>query len=568
MRLWRSLLCPVISSTLQLALAAPLLLTIAAWSQARNPLASTEPTTVIRSTTRLVQISISVTDHKGQPVTGLTSTDFTVRDEGVPQKIAFFSAPLAALPSSPTVLPPGTFTNRPELQGEAHGAVSVILFDALNTVGQDQSHLRKQVLTFLQKMRPQDRVALYALTMKLNLLHDFTQDPRALSAALIGYNPAELTMHDASDRAQEQPPEFAADPRNWAHLSEAITTGDARTAELALGTRILITATAFQKIAERLGTIPGRKNLVWISGGFPVDLTDEYPKSIRDPRNRQLVNAIINSFNQANTVIYPIDTHGLLLNPGTGADARGPAPLTAALSDPLFIRESTRATFVKLADHTGGRAFYGTNGVQEALTSAFNDGRFAYTIGYYPAHGHWDGKYRKLTVSVKKTDGHLRYRQGYFAALDESRTHEEDIEAAVHSAELSPLDASGLGMIMTAKPMQLEPEPVIELRIRVDPSELLLQESQRHRTGSVEVFYLQRDSTGETISAQEQPIDLNFEEAQYEHLVKTGIVFVRHFALDPNTTELRTVLWDRNSDATGSITLPITALLNKESGSK
>jgi hypothetical protein len=46
--------------------------------------------TVIRSSVRLVQVSVVVEDKKGNPVTDLKPEDFTVLDEGKPQKDRFF----------------------------------------------------------------------------------------------------------------------------------------------------------------------------------------------------------------------------------------------------------------------------------------------------------------------------------------------------------------------------------------------------------------------------------------------------------------------------------------------
>lgn len=53
--------------------------------------AKTQPETVIRSSARLVQMSVVVEDKKGNPVSGLKQEDFTVLDEGHPQQIAFFT---------------------------------------------------------------------------------------------------------------------------------------------------------------------------------------------------------------------------------------------------------------------------------------------------------------------------------------------------------------------------------------------------------------------------------------------------------------------------------------------
>src|ERR1035441_8256890 len=56
--------------------------------------------TLIRSTVRLVQVSVVVEDKKGNPVTDLKPEDFTVLDEGKPQKIAFFT-PAMPPPAEP-----------------------------------------------------------------------------------------------------------------------------------------------------------------------------------------------------------------------------------------------------------------------------------------------------------------------------------------------------------------------------------------------------------------------------------------------------------------------------------
>jgi hypothetical protein len=67
----------------------------------------------IRVTTRLVEINAIVRDHKG-PVEGLTKDDFTVLDNGKPQKIALFAMnSTRVLTKAPAPLPPNVFTNIP-----------------------------------------------------------------------------------------------------------------------------------------------------------------------------------------------------------------------------------------------------------------------------------------------------------------------------------------------------------------------------------------------------------------------------------------------------------------------
>src|SRR5271154_2125606 len=126
----------------------------------------------IRSTTRLVQVSVVVTDKHGDPVTGLKKEDFTVFDQGRSQNISVFSAESPVPAKFNHVLPTGFFTNRFDLKGQGTGDVTIILFDALNTSDHDQASVRRQIFHFLQALKPQDHVAVYALTTQLIVLQE------------------------------------------------------------------------------------------------------------------------------------------------------------------------------------------------------------------------------------------------------------------------------------------------------------------------------------------------------------------------------------------------------------
>ncbi len=57
------------------------------------------PPPTFRAGTKLVQIDV-VARSKGSPVSGLTRDDFTVFDNGMPQKIAFFTVRSGAAPAN------------------------------------------------------------------------------------------------------------------------------------------------------------------------------------------------------------------------------------------------------------------------------------------------------------------------------------------------------------------------------------------------------------------------------------------------------------------------------------
>ena len=135
-------------------------------------------------TTRAVQVSVIAQDSEGHPIPGLTQDDFTILDRGVPQKIVSFTKNAARLTAdvAPSARPvsANTFSNRVDEKTGVPPSVTVILLDALDTDFHDMASARGQVVKFLRQIHPEDRVALYELTTKLVVLHDFTSDTATL----------------------------------------------------------------------------------------------------------------------------------------------------------------------------------------------------------------------------------------------------------------------------------------------------------------------------------------------------------------------------------------------------
>ena len=557
--------------------------------------------TVIRSSVRLVQVSVVVEDKKGNPVTDLKPEDFTVLDEGKPQKIAFFTAavpppatPASEQPSSRPVrlLPANAFTNRYDLKGQdTPGAVTVVLFDSLNTAPQDQSFVRKEVIHFLQALKPQDHVAVYGLTTQLLILHDFTRDSADLVAAASHFSPKELAAFDATHTPEIDLVSLGADPVQWGKLQNSLNNVHGMISDQYTQDRVAMTVEAMSAIANHVSSIPGRKNIVWISGGLPIQLgassigqpVDARAGKVNDmgiPVNRlpppdregvvrfdEMVRQVADALNRSNIAMYAIDAKGVELDPAM--DVSKPAGL---LGDKVRERDTTvlnaeqdaRDASKLLADRTGGLAFFGNNDIRQAVRRAFDDGRYAYNISFYPNHGQWDGKFRNLKIESKQ-GLKLRYRSGYFASPDRTDPKEAIADALQNAAD-SPLDATNLGMIVSGKekPAKSAGDPnVVELYIGIDPKQLLLQDSGDHRKGAVDLFFLQRDASGKRVAAEKQRLDLNFETKQYEYLSKVSMVLERHVTIAPESTELRVVLRDADSGFLGSVTLPTDAFLPK-----
>jgi VWFA-related protein len=568
----------------------------AGWPQTQPDAAASAPVQqgpAIRSTTRLIQLSVIVQNHRGEPITGLKPEDFTVFDDKQEQRIAFFIAeapsPASALANP---LPPGVFTNRFDLKGQDPGTVTVVLFDELNTAVADQAYVRKQVIRFLLTLKPQDRVAVYALTTQLIVLHEFTQDSAALVKAVSAFNPKEIAAYDASTTAQVDLVGMTGDT-DWAKFQTALNNANGMIAEQNTLNRVGTTAGAIEAIANHISEIPGRKSLVWVSGGFPIQIgfgniavpdsgpaTLETASARNDPNTAQgasqlsgatdtankltrndrtfaalspQVYAATRALNQANIAIYPVDAKGVEVDPGYSPGMRSSS---TTMNSDFFNRQDIRESSRLLADRTGGETFSGRNDIRNAMRRAFDDGRYAYTIGFYPQHGNWTGEFRELKVKVRTAGAHLRYRKGYFAFADRSDAGAV-VDVGLQDAAVSPLESTSLGVIVSGKAAGDLSARNVALRMGVDVKQFLLQESDNRHKGSLDLLFVQRSANGAVIAAEKQHVDLNFDAKEYESLSRTSMVLGKHLVILPQSEELRVLVRDAGSGSVGSVTMPV-----------
>ena len=127
-----------------------------------------------------------MTDSRGRSVPDLTSEDFRVFENGVPQKIDFFEPHLIAAPiktGTPTPLPPNTFSNAQ--QTAPSGAISVLLIDALNTNAADQVSVRRQMLEYLNGLPDGVPIAVMLLGDQYELCKDSARIPHSVIPPLL-----------------------------------------------------------------------------------------------------------------------------------------------------------------------------------------------------------------------------------------------------------------------------------------------------------------------------------------------------------------------------------------------
>ncbi len=519
---------------------------------------------VLRVTTRLVQVNVVVQDKKGQPVSDLTREDFTVLDQGQQQTISTFSVESShILPAPAEPQPSNLFSNRYEQKGGAPTAVSVILLDGLNTKFEDMAYARQQIIKFLGQLRPQDRVALYTLTNGLRVLHDFTSDATPLLQALERYK-GHTTHQLAASEAE------VAVPTGNDAIDDFLNAANRRMADFYTVDRVKRTAGALEAIANHLARLPGRKNLIWVSGSFPfsINLDLEMTPANASVERRTFseeVERAARALNNANLAVYPVDARGLMTQAAfnrnfSAATSSGRYnPRRSASLGALHPPHENFDTMNILADRTGGRAFYNTNDIQGAIRRAIEDSQVTYVLGYYPAHGTWDGKFRELKVQVKRPGLHVRHRRGYFA-LPDVQVDQKQRDRILREAANSPLDDTGVGLNVRADVVDVPGARTLKTNIQIDSRDVSLQRENDRWNGALDVLLIQRGADGKDVASELKTFTMHLTASTHEEIMKKGLTLTRNLPIQPGAAQLRIVVRDTETGSIGSLTIPLSKL--------
>ncbi len=536
----------------------------------------------IRVTTRLVQVVAIVRDKKG-PVADLTKKDFEITDGGKKREVATFSIAKASEHPPKSALPPNTFSNhldQADKNNDPPVAATVLLFDSLNTTFKDQASARQQTLTYLKSIDPQSPIAVYALGNKLNILHDFTDDRARLTRALERYRNGSSTLLANSNVAglvndsttTSSGAAAAANPGDI--VMPGMTTDMLAQILEPLATysndrRVAMTLSAMQIIANRMSGVPGRKNLIWISGAFPLSLAFDRG-GLAGGGQRQVTYAgpmreAAIAMDRANVAIYPVDARGLLANDTIKVEvqtARDQRNLGSGASNTMTTPEEMAGsreieTMKLLADWTGGKAFYNTNDIRGALKQASEDAEVTYTLGFYVDEKDLDGSYHDLKVRVNRKGVDVRHRRGYFATAVPAATSQTASDI-LSNAAFAPADATGIGLTATITPNPENAGSYI-LALGMDLQTLRLEERNGKWIGGINFGVIQQAGDGKVVDTTANNISLNITEENRKILLRDGLVLRLAITPAPGMTQIRAAVMDQMSGNAGSlrITPPI-----------
>jgi VWFA-related protein len=598
----------------------PALLLVAASltsSFAQQPTPSETPT--IRKDARIVVVDVVVTDSKNQHVHNLKPSDFVLREDNRPQNIRHFDETTAIsgvatpLPSQPR-LPPNSFTN--VVLTPQGRALNIILLDALNTPQTSQPFIRSELKTVAETLPPGSRVAIFGLSGSLVMLQSFTSDPAVLKAILThpdrAPSAASIQPTSAPETAASLAPMVMSASGAYDASSydpgSALATFNRSVDAFKMAERVRLTLEAFTQLSRYLASIPGRKNLIWISGSFPISTlmdTDSAQAGARIFDNTEdfsrSVARMSTELTKARIAIYPVDPLAVEADPSFFASVDTGAPGSVD-NDPLRIsragsayeaqRSAAHYSMVKLADDTGGHAFYGSNDVSGLITNAMNLGANYYTLTYVPSNKDWNGKERRIKVDLEGQHYNLAYRTGYIASEtpvtalyqqsgpEWQRTAAGTIAATMQRGAPTPTEIlfkvliTPSGIINppaqdtrsnAAKPalaaVSLHAQRRYHINYAVDPRDIHWDLEGGTRSANIEFMIIGYDAKGNIINDTNRVVPLRLTEQDYAAAVRGGLQLSQEIAMPAKGDfYLRLGVLDKTTDSIGALEVSTAAL--------
>ena len=431
---------------------AALVLTAVPSGRAQQPPAQ-RATGSVEGRVTAVLVDVVVRDKRGEPVRGLTASDFEVFEDGVPQKIGSFTLVSdGAVPAAPAVpvvtATPGTELGSPPPVNSGP-TVTALVFDRLSPEARRLAVEAAKNYLGTKEQTP-DYFGIFSVDLALTPYAPFTRNARVLRQALDKMagrassqfsNPEEQQRKQNLEQAaaaarQGATPSSAGGPGGAPQMGTAA--GDAQLAQMeanmirdfdvmARNQEGYATTNGLFAIIGGMRPLPGRKSLVFFSEGVAIP-----------PAVHRLFLGVIDAANRANVSIYTMDAAGLRaeseqgkirdtvnqagrrgIDTGYAQNTKTDAPLMKDLEkNEDVLRQDPHTGLGELARDTGGLLFESTNNLRQGFDRIENDLRNYYLLGYTPSNDTYDGHFRTIDVKVSRPGVTVAARKGYFAVRD------------------------------------------------------------------------------------------------------------------------------------------------------
>lgn len=547
---------------------------------------------IVRISTELVQTDVVVTDKNDQLVTDLKLNDFEVYENGKKQEISFIEfvsvdSPRRSEDSSLTAqVAPGVDTAvARDLTAKDLRRVIAFVVDDVTIPSEDMARTRQLLSEFVEtKMQNGDLVAIVRTVGGLGLLEQFTTDRQILRRAVAQLGVRSIPPHLAFGGPEAgritSPPSPLADG-----TAEQTIGSNTEFEGPSEGTnqvpRAILALSVSNDLVDSLRQVPGRKNLVLLSGGLPLFDLSRSGSVIGDVS--QLFRVLTDNATRSGVVINTLDVRGLkaagavarfvdtpaksALGGGTFAGSNentaGRGPDLSLLGDRSPTEQLTLRT---LASTTGGVSVVNSNNFSAGLDKVLSRSRAYYRLAYKPSEK-FDKKFHSVEIKVKRSGTRVYAAEGYFAREPKTegpRTKEEEIMAAARS----PLARRELDV---AAELQYKFSPTnqaqLDINAVIDAHKLNFTRTTdgKYQT-SMDVVGFVFDQLGRSRGGISQTVNADLTEENYQRALATGISYTASTELPPGYYQVRLVVRELKTGNTGTVSryFEVPDLANKQ----
>ena len=445
----------------------------AAQTIGQNKNSSAAQTMTISVRTQLVVETVVVKDKQGNPVTGLTAKDFTLTEDGVPQKIRFCEhqdLPTTALPLAPAKPDDENITiykrlTRTQLAQESPDSLRyknhrllALYFDMTAMGPGEQLRALHAAEKFIRtQITAADLVSILRYGGgSVDVLQDFTADRNRLLSIL-----QTLVIGEGQGSGESIADASSAD------IGAAFGQDDSEFNVFNTDRQL----SALQTASRMLGQLNEKKSLIYFASGLHLNGVD----------NQAQLHATVDAAIRAGVSFWPIDARGLVAgaplgdatqgSPGNEGMYTGAAAL--AVTDSLHASQDT---LFALAGDTGGKALLDYNDLTQGIVQAQKAISDYYILEYYTTNTALDGRFRHVKIALNDNAlAKLDYRQGYYAGKEFSKFNTADKERQLEDALMLDDPITELTIAMEINYFQLNrAEYFVPIVVKIPGRELAL----------------------------------------------------------------------------------------------
>lgn len=499
--------------------------------------------TTFRVNTDLVLTNVVVRDKKtGQLVRGLTAKNFSIREDGKPQRIISFDYENVdqALPLTEKTInaaaPNGVFGQRTGAAAQEelrNHRLIVIFFDLTSMQPEDVERAQEAARNYIRKqMHPADLVAVVSLNTDLSLDQDFTNNPQLLLRAVNSYSGTEGQGFEAG----------ATSTTNQVEDASSFTPDESEYNDINTDRELF----AIEDIAKSLAYLNEKKSLLYFSGGIQRDGIE----------NQASLNAAINAAVRSNLAIYGVDARGLQaispLGDATTGSLRGANSYNgAALQQNFDSNGNTQEVMATLSSDTGGKAFFDSNDFSPAFARIQNDTSAYYVLGYHSTDLRRNGAYRRVSIRIDRKDVKLDYRRGYYAPADFKHATRDEREQQLEDELASALPATELPVYLGAMYFRLSPGRFyVPMSLVVPGSEIPFVKGGDRDKATLDIIGQVRDMNGRDIGDVRDTVKLKVNEN--EQVRQKNVQYTTGFSLPSGKYHVKFVVRENETGRMGS----------------